>query len=150
MGLFNLTSYLQLLSFWHYYFSVSSSCERKYSRIERKFKNTKSQPQQHLSLAKLTEERFELRDSAAQLSEKYEDLRDNEGNLVARIEAVLNAIQRRLPVTTDAEIRMQRQLQSIDRKNKDLTNGKGFFLILSLAIDDVCRFSYLNSGRNPW
>ena len=51
-------------------------------------------PQQHLSLAKLTEERFELRDSAAQLSEKYEDLRDNEGNLVARIEAVLNAIQR--------------------------------------------------------
>jgi len=79
--------------------------------------------QQHLSLAKLTEERFELRDSAAQLSEKYEDLRDNEGNLVARIEAVLNAIQRRLPVTTDAEIRMQRQLQSIDRKNKDLTNA---------------------------
>ena len=47
-----------------------------------------------MSLAKLTEERFELRDSAAQLSEKYEDLRDNEGNLVARIEAVLNAIQR--------------------------------------------------------
>ena len=80
--------------------------------------------QQHLSLAKLTEERFALRDSAAQLSEKYEDLRDNEENLMARIEAILNAIQRRLPVTTDAEIRMQRQLQSIERKNKDLTNGK--------------------------
>ena len=79
--------------------------------------------QQHLSLAKLTEERFALRDSAAQLSEKYEDLRDNEENLMARIEAILNAIQRRLPVTTDAEIRMQRQLQSIERKNKDLTNG---------------------------
>ena len=70
-------------------------CVRKKAEIiERKFKNTKSEPQQHLSLAKLTEERFELRDSAAQLSEKYEDLRDNEGNLVARIEAVLNAIQR--------------------------------------------------------
>ena len=93
--------------------------------------------QQHLSLAKLTEERFSLRDSAAQLSEKYEDLRDNEENLMARIEAILNAIQRRLPVTTDAEIRMQRQLQSIERKNKDLANGMFlfyFFLIRKFLI----------------
>lgn len=80
--------------------------------------------QQKVSLQKLTEERFNLRDKAAQLSEKYEDLRDSEDNLISRIETVLNAIQRRLPVTSDSEVRMQRQLQSVERKVKDLTNGK--------------------------
>ena len=80
--------------------------------------------QQHLSLSKLTEERFSLRDKAAQLSEKYEDIRDNQENQVSRIETILNVIQRRLPVASDAEIRMQRQLQSIERKVKDLANGK--------------------------
>ena len=79
--------------------------------------------QQHLSLATLTQERFELRDKAAQLSEKYEDLRDNAENFNVRIEAVLNAIQRALPCTTDSEVRMQRQLQNIERKVKDLTNA---------------------------
>jgi len=79
--------------------------------------------QQHLSLVDLTQERFALRDKAAQLSEKYEDLRDNATNFNIRIEAVLSAIQRRLPVTTDSEVRMQRQLQGIERKVKDLTNA---------------------------
>ena len=79
--------------------------------------------QQHLSLVNLTQERFALRDKAAQLSEKYEDLRDNAANFNIRIEAVLSAIQRRLPVTTDSEVRMQRQLQGIERKVKDLTNA---------------------------
>lgn len=79
--------------------------------------------QQKVSLQKLTEERFNLRDKAAQLSEKYEDLRDSEDNLISRIETVLNAIQRRLPVTSDSEVRMQRQLQSVERKVKDLTNA---------------------------
>ena len=53
--------------------------------------------------------------------EKY-----NEDNLEASIKAILNAIQMRLPVTTDAKIRMQSQLQSIDQKNKDLANGNLF------------------------
>ena len=80
--------------------------------------------QQHLTLAKLTKERFQLRDNAAQLSEKYEDLRDTQDNLMLRIETVLNSIQRRLPVASDAEIRMQRQLQGMEKKMKDLSNGK--------------------------
>ena len=79
--------------------------------------------QQHLSLVKLAQERFALRDKAAQLSEKYEDLRDNAENFNIRIEAVLNAIQRGLPITTDSEVRMQRQLQNVERKVKDLTNA---------------------------
>ena len=41
--------------------------------------------QQHLSLVKLAQERFALRDKAAQLSEKYEDLRDNAENFNIRI-----------------------------------------------------------------
>ena len=79
--------------------------------------------QQHLSLVNLAQERFALRDKAAQLSEKYEDLRDNAENFNIRIEAVLNAIQRGLPITTDSEVRMQRQLQNVERKVKDLANA---------------------------
>ena len=35
----------------------------------------------------------------------------------------MNAIQRGLPITTDSEVRMQRQLQNVERKVKDLTNA---------------------------
>ncbi len=80
--------------------------------------------QQHMSLSRLMSEKFELRDKAAQLSERYEDLKDSGDNITSRLEAVLSAIQRRLPVNSDAEVRMQRQLQEIDRKMKDLSNGK--------------------------
>ena len=65
-----------------------------------------------------------MRNKAAELSEKHEDLRDTQDNLMLRIEAVLNSIQRRLPVASDSEIRMQRQLQGMERKMKDLVNGK--------------------------
>ena len=79
------------------------------------------------------QERFQLRDKAAELSEKHEDLRDTQDNLMLRIEAVLNSIQRRLPVASDSEIRMQRQLQGMERKMKDLVNGKiNIFLFSNL------------------
>ena len=75
-----------------------------------------------------------MRNKAAELSEKHEDLRDTQDNLMLRIEAVLNSIQRRLPVASDSEIRMQRQLQGMERKMKDLVNGKiNIFLFSNLA-----------------
>merc|ERR1719232_1944267 len=98
--------------------------EKARKEIEKRVAGLESRKgQQHLSLAKLTEERFSLRDRAAQVSEKYEDIRDNQSNLMLRLETVLNMIQRRLPVTSDAEIRLQRQLQGIDRKTKDLAHA---------------------------
>ena len=74
-----------------------------------------------------------MRNKAAELSEKHEDLRDTQDNLMLRIEAVLNSIQRRLPVASDSEIRMQRQLQGMERKMKDLVNGKIHYYILYMA-----------------
>lgn len=101
--------------------------EKARKEIERKVAGLETRKtQQHLTLSKLAQERFALRDKAAQLSERYEDQRDFGENLTTRIEAVLNAIQRRLPVTSDAEIRMQRQLQGVERKVKDLSNGTFF------------------------
>ena len=74
-----------------------------------------------------------MRNKAAELSEKHEDLRDTQDNLMLRIESVLNSIQRRLPVASDSEIRMQRQLQGMERKMKDLVNGKiNIFLFSNL------------------
>merc|ERR1739844_620145 len=98
--------------------------EKARREIERRCASLEAKKtQQHLTLAKLTKERFQLRDNAAQLSEKYEDLRDTQDNLMLRIETVLNSIQRRLPVASDAEIRMQRQLQGREKKMKDLSNA---------------------------
>ena len=56
---------------------------------------------------------------------------------MTRIEAVLNAIQRRLPVTSNAELRMRRQLQTIERKvNEDISNGnfKGSIYVLHMYV----------------
>merc|ERR1739844_189450 len=98
--------------------------EKARREIERRCASLEAKKtQQHLTLAKLTKERFQLRDNAAELSEKHEDLRDTQDNLMLRIEAVLNSIQRRLPVASDSEIRMQRQLQGMERKMKNLVNA---------------------------
>merc|ERR1719411_803749 len=98
--------------------------EKARREIERRCASLEAKKtQQNMTLVKLTQERFQLRDKAAELSEKHEDLRDTQDNLMLRIEAVLNSIQRRLPVASDSEIRMQRQLQGMERKMKDLVNA---------------------------
>jgi nuclear pore complex protein Nup88 len=101
-----------------------SRMEKARSENEKRTAGLKARKSQQIkSVSNLTDERFCLRENAAQLSEKYEDLRDNQDNLVSRIEAVLHAIQRRLPVTSDSEVRMHRQLQNIEKKVKDLSNA---------------------------
>ena len=63
-------------------------------------------------------------ETATKLSEAYDDLNVNNQKLSSRLDKVLLKIQQQLPVRSDAELRMQRELQDIERKVKDLNNGR--------------------------
>ena len=69
-----------------------------------------------LSLVKL-EFSFQLQSFQAEtLSERYEDVRDSGERLTRRVEAVLSAVQRRLPVASDAELQMSRNVKQLERQ----------------------------------
>lgn len=91
------------------------------SEIERRASSLRVQKQsQQSSMSRLASERLQLRETAASIAERYEDLRDNGERLTGRIEIVLRKIQRQMPMSSDKEIRMQRELKDIERKTKDL------------------------------
>jgi chromosome segregation ATPase len=71
---------------------------------------------QETALAKLESDRAQLRRQAESLSERYEDVRDAGEQLTNRVENILSAVQRRLPVTTDAELKMGRDVQQLSRQ----------------------------------
>jgi len=70
---------------------------------------------QEAALCKLETDRNQLRLSAESLSERYEDVKDAGERLTRRVEKVLSAIQRQLPVASDAELNMARDLQQLER-----------------------------------
>lgn len=71
---------------------------------------------QEAALNKLENDRIELRKQAEKLSERYEDVRDSGERLTRRVEAVLSAVQRRLPVASDAELQMSRNVKQLERQ----------------------------------
>ena len=98
--------------------------EKARSDIERRVAHLRSQKQsQAASLDKLNSEKTNLRDRAAVLSERYEDLQDNGQRLRTRIEIVLQKLQRQVPIGSDAELRMQRQLQDLERKTREMRSS---------------------------
>ena len=92
--------------------------------IERKCDHLRAlKASQAASVAALDREKAALRDKAADLSERYEDLNDGGSDLQRRLESVLRRVQARCPVSSDAEMRMVRQLKEISRRSKDLANA---------------------------
>ena len=63
-------------------------------------------------------------ETATKLSETYDDLTVNNQKLSSRLEKVLLKVQQQLPIRSDAELRMQRELIDVERKMKNLKNGK--------------------------
>ena len=78
---------------------------------------------QQTAINRLQREKRGLMDNATKLSETYDDLIMNNQTLSSRLENVLLDIQRQLPIRSDAELRMQRELQDVERKMKNLRNG---------------------------
>ncbi len=98
-----------------------SRLEAVRAEIERRVLKLRAQKEsQRSSLAAVAAEKSALRDKAADLSERYEDLRDSGAALTARLELVLQRLQSAVPIESDAELRMQRQLQDVQRRMKEL------------------------------
>ncbi|CAB4067545.1 NUP88 [Lepeophtheirus salmonis] len=76
--------------------------------------------QQKEMLKKLDDDRIILKDNAGLIAEKYEDLKDNGNSLISRIEVVLQNIQKRLPISSDAELSMNKELVGVNKKMKEL------------------------------
>ena len=75
---------------------------------------------QETLLRKLETTRTELRGNAEGLSEKYEDVKDREADLATRVEAVLSRVQTRAPTSSDAELKMARDLKILKNKMEQM------------------------------
>ena len=95
------------------------------AEIERHSATLKSRKEaQQTAINRLQHEKRGLMETATKLSETYDDLTVNNQKLSSRLEKVLLKVQQQLPVRSDAELRMQRELVDVERKMKNLKNGK--------------------------
>ena len=95
------------------------------AEIERHSATLKSRKEaQQTAINRLQHEKRGLMETATKLSETYDDLTVNNQKLSSRLEKVLLKVQQQLPVRSDAELRMQRELIDVERKMKNLKNGK--------------------------
>ena len=102
------------------------------AEIERHVAKLKSRKEaQQSAINRLQQEKRGLMETATKLSETYDDLTVNNQKLSSRLEMVLLKVQQQLPVRSDAELRMQRELLDVERKMKNLKNGKFLKLILA-------------------
>ncbi|KAG2459462.1 NUP88 protein, partial [Polypterus senegalus] len=69
------------------------------------------------------EERTHLRETAEKLADKYEDAKYKQEMIIKRIKAVLGSLQSHLPVLSDCEKEMSKELKTINDHLRHLDNG---------------------------
>ncbi|XP_023688922.1 nucleoporin 88 [Paramormyrops kingsleyae] len=92
--------------------------------MQRRVKLLNEQKKKQLAdLALCREERKSLRESAERLADKYEDARYRQEATMNRVKYLLSSLCRRLPVLSNSERDMQRELQAISDQLRHLDNG---------------------------
>ena len=87
------------------------------AEIERHVATLRSRKEaQQSAINRLQHEKRGLMETATKLSETFDDLTVNNQKLSSRLENILLKIQQKLPVRSDAELRMQRELLDVERK----------------------------------
>ncbi|XP_029923535.1 nucleoporin 88 [Myripristis murdjan] len=74
-------------------------------------------------LALCREERKSLREAAERLADKYEDAKYRQEAIMNRVKKVLGSLRSQLPVLTDSEKDMKKELQTINDQLRHLDNG---------------------------
>ncbi|KAJ8267246.1 hypothetical protein GJAV_G00140290 [Gymnothorax javanicus] len=74
-------------------------------------------------LAVCREERKSLRESAERLADKYEDAKYRQVAIMGRVKHVLGSLRYQLPVLSDSEKDMKKELQAINDQLRHLGNG---------------------------
>lgn len=91
--------------------------------LQRRVKLLREQKKKQLEeLALCREERKSLREAAERLADKYEDAKYRQEAVVVRLKKVLCSLQSQLPVLSNSEKDMKKELQSVSEQLKHLDN----------------------------
>lgn len=80
----------------------------------------KNKQREEMALCK--EERMTLREAAERLADKYEDAKYRQETIMNRVKRVLGSLQSRLPILSNSEKDMKKELQTISDQLKHLDN----------------------------
>ncbi|KAM3616226.1 uncharacterized protein V6R79_014634 [Siganus canaliculatus] len=91
--------------------------------MQRRVKLLSSQKKKQLEeLTLYGEERMNLREAAERLADKYEDAKYRQETIMNRVKRVLGSLQSQLPVLSNSEKDMKKELQTISEQLKHLNN----------------------------
>ncbi|XP_035289822.1 nucleoporin 88 [Anguilla anguilla] len=92
--------------------------------MQRRVKLLNGQKKKQLEdLALCREDSKSLRESAERLASKYEDAKDQQEATMNRVKRVLSSLRSQLPVLSDSEKDMRKELQTINDQLRHLDNG---------------------------
>ncbi|XP_018597354.1 nucleoporin 88 isoform X1 [Scleropages formosus] len=92
--------------------------------MQRRVKLLYGQKQKQLEdLSLCREERKSLREAAERLADKYEDAKYRQEAIMSRVKQALSCLRRQLPVLSDSEKDMRKELQTISDQLRHLGNG---------------------------
>ncbi|XP_028564342.2 nuclear pore complex protein Nup88 isoform X3 [Podarcis muralis] len=92
--------------------------------IQRRVKLLREQKKKQLEdLAYCREERKSLREMAERLADKYEEAKEKQEDIVNRMKKVLRNFHSQLPVLSDSEKDMKKELQTIEEQLRHLGNA---------------------------
>uniref|UniRef100_A0A3Q3QH13 Uncharacterized protein n=1 Tax=Monopterus albus TaxID=43700 RepID=A0A3Q3QH13_MONAL len=102
-----------------YILKQDMACEE----MQRRVKLLTGQKNKQLEeLAVCREERKSLREAAERLADKYEDAKYRQETIVNRVKKVLGSLQSQLPILSNSEKDMKKELQAINDQLKHLDN----------------------------
>lgn len=116
---------LQLLSRATQVFSEEYILKQDMAReeMQRRVKLLIGQKNKQLEeIALCREERIILRESAERLADKYEDAKYRQETIMNRVKRVLGSLQSQLPILSNSEREMKKELQAISEQLKHLDN----------------------------
>uniref|UniRef100_A0A8C1D0X9 Nucleoporin 88 n=1 Tax=Cyprinus carpio carpio TaxID=630221 RepID=A0A8C1D0X9_CYPCA len=95
-----------------------------HEEMQRRVKLLTGQKNKQLEdLALCREERKSLREAAERLADKYEDAKYHQEAIMNRVKQVLGSLRSQLPVLSDSEKNMRKELQTIHDQLRHLDNG---------------------------
>ncbi|XP_065140318.1 nucleoporin 88 [Paramisgurnus dabryanus] len=116
-----------------------------HDEMQRRVKLLSEQKRKQLDdLALCREERKSLREAAERLADKYEDAKYRQEAIMNRVKQVLGSLRSQLPVLSDSEKDMRKELQTINDQLRHLDNG-----IKQVNMKKEYQKKQMNSGASP-
>uniref|UniRef100_A0A671QB48 Nuclear pore complex protein Nup88-like n=1 Tax=Sinocyclocheilus anshuiensis TaxID=1608454 RepID=A0A671QB48_9TELE len=116
-----------------------------HEEMQRRVKLLTGQKNKQLEdLALCREERKSLREAAEHLADKYEDAKYRQEAIINRVKQVLGSLRSQLPVLSDSEKDMRKELQTIHDQLRHLDNG-----IKQVNMKKEYQKKQMNTGASP-